>query len=225
MIKARGFVLPLFVFAAFVGCKSEVRIDENKDTTIAVPIDTSATIANDRELSADSIPLKPAATVTAPNPEDLPIRTVGELIISDKIKSLKNDTISFMLLDSLLADSRQTRDFYFKVFNKLMDRSGGNLSDAIGDYALSYVERYPNEFLANSKKFSANRLGTWASNIGIELFLSAGDVKEAYDKTTQSFVSNCKGCQAQEFERLSEFNKLIWTTIVQNKVEQKPDSL
>lgn len=223
-------IFKCFVFviacSVIVSCSdfTSQKVAEKKDTTLAVNADTPAitniAIAGDYELPIDTLTEKPNRRV-AKSLRDLPIKKVGELILSDSIKTLNDEVISFMLLDSLSAQKRKSRDFYFKVFNKIMDRSGGAMSDAIGDYALSYVESYPGEFLENSKSFSANRLETWASHIGIELFLSSGDPKDVYEKTTQLFHANCKGCDAAALARLNEFNKLIWTTIEQNKEEKQ----
>lgn len=225
MVAISKCLLPLVCCAILISCRnsSTVKLSQSKDSassaTAGTPTSTTVPTPGDYELEMDSVvekPVRPAAQ----NLRDLPIKKVGELILSDSIKALNDEIISFMLLDSLSAESRRSRDFYFKVFNKIMDHSGGALSDAIGDYALSYVESYPNEFMANSKNFSGNRLETWASHIGIELFLSSGDVKDIFDKTTQSFQTNCKGCDAATLARLSDFNKMIWTTIEQNQKDK-----
>lgn len=213
------YFLAVIFLVTVSSCRNSVKVDEKKELAQTIVTDTTPA-AGDYELEPDTLPAKAEHPVVR-NLAELPIKKVGELILKDSIKSLNNEIVSFMLLDSLSAESRQSRDFYFRVFNKIMDRSGSVLSDAIGDYALTYVESYPNEFLANSKNFSPNRLETWASHIGIELFLSGGDAKEAFDKSTQTFQANCKGCQAHDLARLTEFNKLIWITIQQNQVEKK----
>lgn len=222
MVAISKCFLPLVCWAMLASCgnSSSVKVSGKKDSASSAatntPPSTTVPTPGDYELETDTVAEKPSRPAPR-NIRALPVKKVGELILSDSIKAINDEVVSFMLLDSLSAESRRSRDFYFKVFNKIMDHSGGALSDAIGDYALSYVESYPNEFLANSRNFSGNRLETWASHIGIELFLSSGDVKDIYDKTTQSFQTNCKGCDAATLARLNDFNKLIWTTIEQNK--------
>ncbi len=165
---------------------------------------------------------KKPVPVTLVPVEELPIEKVGKLLLKDSLPTLENEVIIYKLLDSLCAKTRKSRDFYFLVFNKLIKRSDGILADAVGDYALNYVETYPAEFLANSKAFSNALLETWASQIGIELYLSAGSTKDSFDKTVETFRRNCKGCSTTEMERLARFEGLIWNTIKQNLDERVP---
>ena len=104
-----------------------------------------------------------------------------------------------------------------------MERSGGSLDDAVGDYALTYVENYPKDFLDNSRSFTEDKVASWAGNIGIELFLSSQNQKEAFEKSTRLFKSNCKNCNLQQLARLDNFNNMIWTTIEQNIQQRKPE--
>ncbi|MCY7420654.1 MAG: hypothetical protein LH478_02810 [Chitinophagaceae bacterium] len=211
-----------FVFAtALLGCGNRQSIVEKKDT-LAIPIvETTATLSNEYDPTQDSTitPLKDKPA----KPLELPIQQVGELVLKDSIQYLSNEVTAFMLLDSLLSKNKGSRDFYFRVFNKIMERSGGSLDDAVGDYALTYVENYPKDFLDNSRNFTEDKLASWAGNIGIELFLSSQNQKEAFEKSTRMFKSNCKNCDLQQLARLDSFNNMIWTTIEQNIMQRKPE--
>jgi hypothetical protein len=128
------------------------------------------------------------------------------------------------MLDSLSSDSKQSRQFYFKVFNKIMNKADGEVAESIGGYALTYVQNYPQEFLDNSRAFSKNQLEAWAGNIGIELYLSSNEsdnVKEAFDQMVVLFNDNCKGCNSSQRNRLKDFNNLIWRTIKENQQADK----
>jgi hypothetical protein len=144
---------------------------------------------------------------------------VADLILKDSIRPVSSPVICNML-DSLSSDLKASRQFYFRVFNKVMNKADGEVAESIGGYALTYVQNYPKEFLENSQSFSRNQLEAWAGNIGIELYLSSheGDnVKEAFDQMVVLFNDNCKGCNNSHKNRLKEFNNLIWRTIKENQ--------
>lgn len=213
-----GFTVAIILF----GCGQTQSTTETKDT-IATPVkETTAVVSNEYDPSQDST-FKPVISETHTPQKDLTIKKIGELVLQDSIAYLSNEVTAFMLLDSLLSKNKSSRDFYFKVFNKIMERSGGSLDDAVGDYALTYVENYPREFLENSRNFTNDKLASWGGNIGIELFLSSQNQKEAFEKSTRMFKSNCKNCDQQQLARLDSFNSMIWTTIEQNLNQRKPE--
>ncbi len=218
------YCIALAAIVVVPGCRGKDAASGVEDTPVLLQEDTPATkpVAGDFNLEEDRPVDEPVAHKKVIVPEELPIRKVGELVLQDSIEVYDNEVISFMLLDSLLSPRRSSRDLYFKVFNKLMDRSGGNMGDAIGDYALTYVQSHPGEFLTNSKNFSEDRLASWASIIGIELYLTATDSKQAYENSTKHFTANCKQCDTADLARLQIFNQLIWKTIEQNLQERKP---
>ena len=155
--------------------------------------------------------------------EQLPIRTVADLILKDSIRPISNPVI-YKMLDSLSSDLKPTRQFYFGVFNKIMNKADGEVAESIGGYALTYVQNYPKEFLENSRTLSKNQFEAWASNIGIELYLSSSEsdnVKETYDQMVVLFNDNCKDCIGYFRSRLKEFTNLIWQTIRENQQAQK----
>ena len=206
----------------FLGCGQKQSTTETKDTLANPVVETTAAVSNEYDPSQDST-FKPVVSETPPPRNDLPIKKIGELVLQDSIAYLSNEVTAFMLLDSLLSKNKTSRDFYFKVFNKIMERSGGSLDDAVGDYALTYVENYPKDFLDNSRNFTEDKLASWAGNIGIELFLSSQNQREAFEKSTRMFRSNCKNCDQQQLARLDSFNNMIWTTIEQNLNQRKPE--
>jgi len=69
---------------------------------------------------------------------DLTLRQVGKLILADSIQPSDNK-ITFDCMDSLLAKQSTTRDYYFPVFLKILDKSDGALAEAVGQYAMTYV--------------------------------------------------------------------------------------
>lgn len=222
MDTLNSHIFRLVIATAFLlSCGEKKSTVETKDTLAAPIVETTAAVSNEYDPGQDST-FKPVVEVKA-KPEDLAIKKVGELVLKDSVAYLSNEVTAFMLLDSLLSKKKDSRDFYFRVFNKIMERSGGSLDDAVGDYALTYVENYPKEFLDNSRSFSEDKLASWAGNIGIELFLTSQNQKEAFEKSTRMFKSNCKNCDLQQMARLDTFNNMIWTTIAQNIQQRKPE--
>ena len=193
---------------------------EESSTKPEISIDSSGIISEKDSINTftnDST----QPTATNYSWEQLPMREVAELILKDSIRPASSPIISRML-DSLTSDSKSTRQYYFSVFNKIMNKADGEIAESIGGYALTYVQNYPKEFLDNTKRFSKNNIEAWASNIGIELFLkSPENVKEAYDQIVIFFNDNCKDCNAYYRGRLKEFNAMIWRTIQENQQGSK----
>lgn len=215
------YVFRLLLVVVLSGCGQKKTAITKSDTLVPPVVESTVTSVNDYDISKDST-FKPAINKPVARQEKS-LRHIGELVLKDSVQYLADEVTAFMLLDSLLAKSKISRDFYFKVFNKIMERSGGMLDDAVGDYALTYVENYPKDFLDNSKDFNEDKLASWAGNIGIELFLSSQNQKEAFEKSTGLSKTNCKSCDQQQLARLDSFNNLIWTTIQQNTQQRKPE--
>jgi hypothetical protein len=194
---------------------------KDSSSTKAASIDSPVVSKTTTQHTAQSFQKKDSSNTF--NWEQLPVRTVADLILNDSIRPVSSPVI-YDMLDSLSSDLKQSRQFYFKVFNKIMNKADGEVAESIGGYALTYVQNYPQEFLDNSRSFSKNQLEAWAGNIGIELYLSSHEsdnVKEAYDQMVVLFNDNCKGCNSYHRTRLKEFNSLIWRTIKENQQAHK----
>jgi hypothetical protein len=190
-------------------------------TTTEVSTDSTSNIVDRDPLPGNSLTDSTQPNTTRYSLEQLPMREVAELILKDSIRPTSSPII-YKMLDSLSSDSKLTRQYYFKVFNKIMNKADGEIAESIGGYALTYVQNYPKEFLDNTKGFSKNSIEAWASNIGIELFLVSNEnVKAAYDQVVVLFNDNCKDCNAYYKGRLKEFNAMILQTIQENQQSQK----
>jgi hypothetical protein len=104
-------------------------------------IDNAESIKNDYSTQEDTLRNKNHYYYLS----DLPLRQVGDLIISDSIAPSDN-FVTFELMDSLNSDNKEARDFYFHVFEKIVKKSDGALSEVVGAYAQQYIENYPAEF-------------------------------------------------------------------------------
>jgi hypothetical protein len=137
---------------------------------------------------------------------DLPLRQVAHLILTDSISPLDNQ-ITFDCMDSLSADNANTREFYFPVFNKIVSKSGGALSEVVGQYIMKYVERFPKEFADKSKSLKEDEFKSWSSYVAYELHF-AYDTPKKTEGWMAKIISNCKECNNDQINRLQGFNKL-----------------
>lgn len=152
------------------------------------------------------------AEQTTINVDNLPADSVGRMLISGALQPGDN-AYTYRMMDSLLSDNRDTRRFYFGVFNKIMDHASGALGDAIGDYVLTFVEQYPADFISFSRSYTQNRFDVWASHAGIELSLSSNNPTDSYQKFSQGVLARCSQCSSITKNRLRLFNKLVWQTM------------
>jgi hypothetical protein len=76
---------------------------------------------------------------------DIKLRTIGQLILSDSIAPSDNH-ITFSCMDSIAAKNKNTRDYFFPVFKKIINGSDGALAEVVGIYVLNYTKKYPKEF-------------------------------------------------------------------------------
>jgi hypothetical protein len=137
---------------------------------------------------------------------DFPLIKVGQLILADSVQPLDNKII-FDCMDSLSSMDTKTRDFYFPVFLKILEKSDGALAEAVGQYAMNYIEKYPKEFAIKSRSITDDQFTSFASSTGYELYFSFETVQKA-TSWTNSIIKNCANCDKAELKRLKEFNML-----------------
>jgi len=147
----------------------------------------------------------------------LPLRQVGQLILNDSIIPSDNK-ITFNCMDSLSSKNANTRNYYFPVFLKILDKSDGALGEAIGQYAMTYIEKYPKEFAEKSKSITNEQFKSWAYHTGYELYFTYATDKKA-KRWISSMIKNCSNCDTTQLKRLEEFNKLVTVAIKDNYEE------
>jgi hypothetical protein len=136
----------------------------------------------------------------------LPLAKVANLFLSDSIHPTDNG-ITFTCMDSVLSGKEETRTLIFPVFIKIMEAADGALAEAIGMYALSFVEKYSKEFANRSKQLTESQFGLWASYTGNELFFNLDNESEA-KKWEKDLMHHCKACDSVELVRLRKFSEL-----------------
>jgi hypothetical protein len=72
-----------------------------------------------------------------------------------------DDEITFGFLDSVLTTNKETRPFYFFVFNNILNISDGALSEGIAFKCLDYINKFPCEFIDYLHKDTLVHIKTW----------------------------------------------------------------
>lgn len=67
---------------------------------------------------------------------NLPLRQVGQLILTDSIHPSDNK-ITFDCMDSVSSGNANTREYYYPVFLKKLDKADGALAEVVGEVAMT----------------------------------------------------------------------------------------
>jgi hypothetical protein len=126
--------------------------------------------------------------------------------MSDSIPPSDNK-ITVDCMDSLLSNNIQTRNFYFPVFVKIAQKADGALSEVIGQYIISYIERFPKEFSVKATSIEGQQMHNWASYVGYELKFQYKNSQKAEERINK-IVSRCSTCNPTQKKTLKSFNKL-----------------
>jgi hypothetical protein len=124
---------------------------------------------------------------------DIKLRTIGQLILSDSIAPSDN-YITFSCMDSITSRNKQTRDYFFPVFIKIVEKSDGALAEVVGSYILNYTKSYPKELAdrfecCSTSKQCCDELRNLSFYVGQEIMLSDEWQKE-YDDLLRQMTKN-----------------------------------
>ncbi len=122
-----------------------------------------------------------------------------------------DDARTFSILDSLKTHNSSTRPFYIYLVSKMMKKSDGALSEALGSECRNFIEWHPNEvieFLYSNKPI-ANRefIDNWAKTLAGEFMIDCEGkekqcIKISLDKAT------AKSHEKNRMDLLDLFNKI-----------------
>jgi len=136
---------------------------------------------------------------------DLPLRQVAQLILSDSVRPIDN-TVTFQCMDSILSNNEATRNFYFPVFLRILEKADGALAEVVGQYAMTYIEEFPKEFAIKHSSLVEEQLESLASGIGFELYYKSQTEEDA-SPWIDTVIQNCLKCDSTQLSRLIDFNK------------------
>lgn len=116
-------------------------------------------------------------------------RIVATLILADSLLP-SDDPVTFVLMDSIVADQKSVRDYYFPAFQKIVEKADGALAEGVGSYVLLFVKRFPKEFSDRFERCSEgsacwNNMLRQASFAGEETMMRKGNQKEYADLVNQ----------------------------------------
>ena len=79
--------------------------------------------------------------------------------------SPSDDELTFGFLDSILTDNKETRPFYFFIFNQILNDADGALGEGMAFISLEYVAKFPCEFLYYSHHDTLVNTSTWIEQL------------------------------------------------------------
>ena len=110
-------------------------------------------------------------------------------------------------MDSINSSNVDSRNFYFPVFLKIVDKADGALAESVGEPLQIYVEKFPNEFIERANNLSDEQLQSLASYIGFELYDDYDTEKGDYD-WRDKILKKCSDCNSIQLDKLKQFIKL-----------------
>ncbi len=155
--------------------------------------------------------LKTSDTLRDPNSysflTNLPIRQVANLILIDSIKPSDNK-VTFDCMDSIHSSNIDSRNFYFPVFLKIVDKADGALAETVGEPLQIYVEKFPKEFIERANNLSDEQLQSLASFIGFELY-NDYDTEKGDIEWRDKILKKCSDCNSIQLHKLKQFIELV----------------
>jgi hypothetical protein len=154
-------------------------------------------------------------SINTSNKDEITIKIDTKEFANNVLKGLKrpsDDSLTFACMDSLTSNNPQTRDFYWQVFQVILDKSDGALSEAVGGYLIGYLEKYPREFAKKYTNLNEKRRDKCIHFVSSEYYLSVetdGEVNENFKKIKLS----CTDCKAAEKGVLDKFEKDVLVEI------------
>jgi hypothetical protein len=134
----------------------------------------------------------------------------AEQLLNGTAKASDNEP-TFACMDSFFAKNRQTRDFYWQVFEKIAHKSDGALSEAVSVYIQKYVEAYPIEFAhryeSSSQEFKTECIFHAASEHAISK--ENAPIQEVEKYYEDIIRQKCKNATPNEIKVLNDFVKAV----------------
>ena len=133
----------------------------------------------------------------------------GQLIIDNKIQPSDNEE-TFACLDSLHTHNKfKTRQFFFKVYRTIAQKSDGALSEVIGGHLKEYLFNFPNECLENFRHLNNGEQTTFIDYLAYEFYASASS--KNYIKEINIYFGNIQPSSfyidSEEDNKLLEYFK------------------
>lgn len=85
--------------------------------------------------------------------------------------AISDDEGTFSFLDSLLTSNKETKPFYFFVYNQVMKITDGSVAEHMAGLCRAYLTKFPCDFLqeTNDKEYQVD-LVKWTAFIGFDIY-------------------------------------------------------
>jgi hypothetical protein len=146
-------------------------------------------------------------------------KAYGEKVLKGYVKYEEDEELNlFNALDSLFCKNKNTKEFYFKVANKIQQFTDGALSEYFAGIASKYYLSYNSEFIANTNKMTSDDLKNWLNLISWDIAVSEPDSKDLpkIKKRLDALIINCK-CDETKKRIIKNCNEIIYKRIIFHK--------
>jgi hypothetical protein len=120
------------------------------------------------------------------------------------LAKVSDDNPTFACMDSLVSNNVKTRDFYWQVFQVILKKSDGALSESVGSYLITYLQKYPKEFAKRYSKLNNERQSKCVHFAAYEYYFS-----EESEKKIVTIKQSCENCNSKEKSIMEKFLKEI----------------
>lgn len=125
------------------------------------------------------------------------IREFGQRVLDNEIQP-KDNIETFACLDSIDDENAQTREFFFRVYRIIAQKSDGALTDAVGSYTKSYFQTFPQEAMDRFKKLSKSEKEHRIHNLAYEFYASGLEYEEDINNYFGSIYDACEECKKDD---------------------------
>lgn len=142
-------------------------------------------------------------------------KVFGQQILDGKVKyDEANEEKMFRTLDSLFCKNKDSKNFYFKVANKIQRLSDGALGEYFSNTARKYYLENTNEFIVNVSKMTSKDLKEWLSHVAFDIAADEQDLKSLpkIKASLDSIVLNCN-CGETTKMLISKYNLEIYKEV------------
>ena len=145
------------------------------------------------------------------------IKKYAQQILDNKIYP-SDDNETFECINQLFAENQKDINFYFNVFRVIVKKSDGALSEAIGQYVMSFLRSNPDFFIEKYSEFDSDEKNKFVGFMAYEFYFSETDYKteineyfakvsngiksESETKTKTKFLTELKESVIKETESI-----------------------
>ncbi len=129
-------------------------------------------------------------------------------ILENKVYPSDDDE-TFECINQLFAENQKDLNFYFKVFRVIVKKSDGALSEAIGQYVMSFLRSNPDFFIEKYSKFNSDEKNKFIGFMAYEFYFSETDYKTEISEFFAKVSNEIKSKSESKTKILSEIKESV----------------